>query len=193
MHKLVLLLILLLTFSSCDFQKREKELENKELELNQKEQALNLKEHSLLIREEKLNEKELKLDSSAITFDTLSGLYPNLTGKWSVKMICSETTCPGSAIGDTKTETWDITIQNNAIIAAASNNGKLSRIYSGSVQLDRLELISENTDQETQQKVKMIVRLKQTKEGTLTGTRDIIRTEDCHILYDLELKKQEKN
>ena len=47
-------------------------------------------------------------------------------------MTCIETTCPGSAVGDTKTETWDINYENNLIIAKAMANNKLVRVYTGS-------------------------------------------------------------
>jgi len=197
MHKLlILLLIPLLIVSGCGFREREKELEIKEQTLNQKEQELNLKEQFLQHWEKELNENKHKLDSSKNTIDTLTGLYPNLPGTWSVKMVCSETTCSGSAVGDTKTELWEIKIQNNAIIASASSNasnGKLTRIYSGGFKEARLELISENTDEQTNEQVKIIIRLKQNKEGNMTGTREIIRTDDCHIVYNVEIKKQKTN
>lgn len=178
-----------LLFSSCGFQEQEKKIKEREMELNQREQALNIKEHALLLLEEQLNEREQKLDSNLFVPDTLLGTYPNLPGSWNVKMVCSETTCPGSAVGDSKTETWEISIQNNSVIVGALSNGTLSRIYSGNFQEDRLVVSSENTDTQTNQKVKILIRLKQTKDGNMIGTREIIRAEDCHIVYDLDVKK----
>lgn len=173
-------------FVSCDIKKREKELETKQLSLQQKEQELILREQALELKEEEFR----KQDSIKMVKDTLWGTYPNLPGTWFVKMVCTETTCSGSAVGDTKTENWEISIQNNMVMAGAVDNGKLNRIYSGGFYNDRLEITSENTDLETRQNIKIVVRLKQTREGNMKGTREIIRQDDCHIVYDLELRKQ---
>jgi hypothetical protein len=193
MHRILIFILAgLITFSSCGLRDREQKLEKERMDLNQKEQELLLKEESLRLKEAELAKREQQLDSTKILPDTLLGTYPNLPGTWAVKMVCSETTCPESAIGDTKTESWKITIQNNSVIAGALNNGKLTRVYSGGFTGDRLKLISQNTDNQTEQNVKIVVHLKQTKENTMVGRREIIRADDCHIVYDLELQKQVK-
>ena len=46
-------------------------------------------------------------------------------------MICTETNCPGSAVGDSKNEQWDISFQDNAIIATAISNNQMVRVYTG--------------------------------------------------------------
>jgi hypothetical protein len=58
-------------------------------------------------------------------------------------MTCTETTCPGSAIGDTKTETWDISYQNNVLLAKANVGDKLTRVYTGTYDGTNLVLIED--------------------------------------------------
>jgi hypothetical protein len=182
----------LITFSSCNLRERELELKNKMQEVNQKEQELAFKEKSLQLREEELNKKEHISDSilNIPPVDTLSLLHPGLPGTWVVNMLCSATTCSGSAVGDSKTEQWEINYQNNKVIANAINKDKLVRIYSGTYTGNKLELSSQAIDTATSKVVQIIIRLKETKKNEMEGEREIIRPEDCHIVYDLQLKKK---
>jgi hypothetical protein len=53
-----------------------------------------------------------------------------------------------------------------------------------------LELSSQAIDTATSKVVQIIIRLKETKKNEMEGEREIIRPEDCHIVYDLQLKKK---
>lgn len=186
-----LFLISLFIFSGCNIQEREKKLELKEIQLNQKEIELNLKEQTLALQEQELNANKIILDSVQNQNDYLLSLYPDLQGIWNVKMICTETTCPGFAIGDVKIEIWDFSIQNNTLIAAASNTkGILARIYSGTLKENHLELVSEVTDDQTGQGIKMLIKLRNTSGNTMSGTREIFYANGCYITYTLDIKKQ---
>jgi hypothetical protein len=188
MKKLVLYSLILLFFSSgCDLRKREEELHAKEAALNQKEQELLLKEKTLQIKEEELLLRERKSDSTVKT-DT-AGLYnPSIIGIWSVKMTCTETTCAGSAVGDTKTEQWNISYEANTIIAKAMFDGKLVRTYTGVSKANTLELV------EDQQNIpshftRMEVRLRLINAMSMEGQREIIR-DNCKVVYALQMSKQ---
>jgi hypothetical protein len=183
-------LLLLFALPACDVQRREKLLEEKEVALTQKERDLLLREQAVQLKEEELAKRQEELDSAHKAVDTLSVLHPSLPGTWNVTMRCTETTCPGSAVGDTKTEQWQLSFQNNTIVAKAMSDKQLSRIYSGSYAGNSFELTALQADSVTQT-TKMIVRLQPTKENEMTGQREIIRTNDCRIVYALELKKQQ--
>jgi hypothetical protein len=191
MRSLFFLLLTLIIFSGCDGRKREQALELKQTELNQKDQELKLREQSLQLREEELAKRERLLDTTnKNSVDTLSALYPKLAGLWNVTMRCTETTCQGSAVGDIKTEQWDISIQNNTVVAKAMSDKNLLRIYSGTFLGNSFELTAQQENAATQQAAKMIVRLQPTKENEMTGQREILRSHNCRILYALELRKQ---
>lgn len=182
MNKTVAILTLIISssmLSGCDLLNREQEVERRATALNKREMELNQ-------RETLLREEQIQLDSMAHLqkIDTASSNYTLLLGSWNVKMICTETNCPGSAIGDTKTEQWEFVKQDNILLAIALSNNKLSRIYTGDFSNEeiRMEAQSDST-------TKILIRAKFSKDKILTGTREIIREDDCHITYDLTMKK----
>lgn len=191
-RKIMMLCLLAGLLSGCNLQERENALRDKEKALLQKEQELSLKEQLLNLREEQLESSRLAVDSLLTVPDSLIQAYPNLPGTWSVRMVCSETNCEGSAIGDVITEVWNMSIHNNIIFAGSINNNQLTRVYSGGMTgPERVVLLSESAEGE--RAVRMIIRLKRTNANAWTGTREIIRPDECHIVYDLELKKQKQN
>lgn len=185
---IVLLLAVIVVSPACNLRQREEALRKKEVELKEKEQELLLKEKTLQIKEDELLQKEQKLDSTTLN-DTTFIYNPNLIGLWSVKMICTETTCPGSAIGDTKNEQWQIAYQANKIIAKAMVGNQLVRVYSGTFKGNILELVDEQENGENNG-TKISVRLRFTSENTMQGQREILRIGDCRILYSLQMNKE---
>jgi len=175
--------------SGCGLRQREMVLNRKMRELNVKEQELALKEQSLAIKEEQLNEKEKSLDSTKnVVNDSLFLEHQKLPGTWMVEMQCTETNCPGSAVGDVKNEQWDFKFQNNMIIASAISNNQLVRVYTGDYLGNTLKLAVQQDSSDASAKI--VVRLQQTKEKEMTGEREIIQANGCRILYSLRLKKQ---
>jgi hypothetical protein len=189
MKRFVLYLLLLFLFNSgCDLRKREEELQAKKAALNQKEQELLLKEKTLQIKEEELLLRERKFDSTIKT-DTASLYNTAIIGFWFVKMTCTETTCAGSAVGDTKTEQWNISYEANTIIAKAMSDDKLVRTYTGIPSGEVIELIEGQQGNVSQSATKMIVRLRLINRTTMDGQREIIRN-NCKVIYDLQMEKQ---
>lgn len=175
--------------SGCGLRQREMELNKKTQELSVKEQELALKEQSLAIKEEQLNEKEKSLDSTnKVVSDSLFLEHQKLPGTWMVEMQCTETNCPGSAVGDIKNEQWEFKFQNNMVIASAMSNNLLVRVYTGDYLGNTLKLAVQQDS--TDASAKIVVRLQQTKEKEMTGEREIIQANGCRILYSLRLKKQ---
>ncbi|HZF64279.1 MAG TPA: hypothetical protein VEZ55_07345 [Chitinophagaceae bacterium] len=187
-HAFISILFLILA-NSCTLERKEKMLQQKEAALIEKEQSLNLKERELQLLEEDLRARENKVDSSAHT-DSAVSVNTDIVGSWTAKMVCSETTCPGSAVGDTKTEQWDISYQNNRVIAKAVSSDKMIRLYTGSYNGNVLELTEEPNGNTTQRAMSMLVRLRITDKKTLEGQREIIREGDCKIIYSVQLTKQ---
>jgi len=144
------------------------------------------------LKEEELLQRERSIDSAStsITKDTLGSLLPGLPGEYHVTMRCTETTCPGSAVGDTKTEQWQFTIENNQIIIRAMSNKKLVRVYKGGYAGNTMELFAQTDTVTSLQAGNMIVRLQETRENRLRGMREITRQDNCRIIYDLDLEKQ---
>ena len=101
----------LISFSflqGCDTRKREERLENKEKALQQKEQEMVAWQNSLQLKDEELTRREQLLDSTRVMSDTLANLFPTIPGTYNTTMRCTETNCAGSAVGDTRTEKWEI-------------------------------------------------------------------------------------
>lgn len=186
MRLLILLFCLISTsFSACD--NREQKLRKKEQELVQKEQELLLKEHQLEVREQELLKiKESKIDSNKTG---QANSKAAIAGSWTVKMVCIETDCEGSAIGDVKNEHWQISSENQTVLARATVNQKLVRVYTGEQRKNIIELSAEQTASETSNEAKIFVKLKQLSPEKIEGKREIFR-EGCRIVYSLELNKQ---
>lgn len=176
-------------FPSCDLREREEALNQKETLLNQREQELLLKEKTLQLKDEDLVKREQRIDSTRLQ-DSLAVYNASLPGTWDVKMVCTETSCPGSAVGDTKNETWEIAYQENAIIARAMVNNELVRVYSGFFTGNTLELIETRENAPSQPATRMVVRLRLAKENVLEGTREIERIGECKIIYQTVMNKK---
>lgn len=172
--------------SGCGMQEREAALQEKEAALTQKEQELAKREEALRIREEELLSKHRR-DSTQQ--DSTQVRNANLLGRWEVKMVCRETSCPGSAIGDTKSELWDIAFQQGQVVATALENNLVVRTYTGKYTNNVLELTETVVRSSESPATRMVVHLKPVDAGTMEGQREIIRLGDCRIVYDLELSK----
>lgn len=187
MKRTLFFLFTILLLTTCDYRKREEALRTKEAALNQKEQELVLKEKSLQLKEEDILKREKRLDSTVT--DSSYIVDSTLIGNWSVKMVCTETTCTGSAVGDTKTENWQITYQTNSIIAKVISNNQLTRIYTGFYTGNTIELVEDQNKEASASQTKMVVRLRVIDSTHLEGQREISR-EDCKVIYSLQLGKE---
>jgi hypothetical protein len=189
--RIILSLLFIIVLSGCNLRQREIELDKKLAEINEREQRLTLKEQSLELREQQLNEKEKKFDSTTKRNgnDSMLLLHPQIPGTWNVKMQCTETNCPGSAVGDTKNEQWIIKLQDNGVIVSAISNNELVRVYSGIYRNNAL-LLSVQADANVPGSAKILVRLQQINDKEMSGEREIIQPDGCRILYSLQLKKQ---
>lgn len=184
---------------ACESRRKEAMLAKKQAELRQKEQELLLKEKTLEFRDEELGKKELALDSairsenladSLARTDTGYAVNNAVIGPWSVKMTCIATTCPGSAVGDVKNEQWEIGYEGNHVVAKAMVGDRLARVYSGMANNNTLELLEHKDTTSRTADTRIVVRLNLKDPRTLEGTREIIRENDCRIVYAMRMEKQ---
>lgn len=173
----------------CGLRERELRLEKKENEINQKEQQLLLMEKQLQLREAALAEREKVKDSlppQVVPADS-TAVDSTILGNWATNMRCTETTCEGSAVGDTKNELWTIEYESNAVIVKAMADKKLVRVYTGAYSENGLQLTAEQEPEAPSNKI--IVRLEQKNPNEMEGIREISRADECHIVYAVTLKK----
>jgi hypothetical protein len=189
MKKVFYLLITLLFTTGCGLQQQQ-ELKRREAALNTKEQQLIARENAVDLKEKELVKREQRLDSSLLK-DTAMVYDSTLLGKWSVTMNCIEATCPGSAVGDTKTEQWNISFTDNQVVAKVLTDGSLVRIYSGTYNGSLLELSVPTNDSAEKKVATMAVRLQHATPNQLEGRREITRPEGCRIVYAIRMDKQE--
>lgn len=185
----IFLLAFILIFSGCDIREREMALEKKEKALHQKEQELLLKEKTLELKEENLLREQQKRDSSFLA-DSVRMMYNrDIVGNWDVVMNCVETTCPGSAIGDTKNETWNISYVGNTVLAKAMTNNQLLRVYTGNFNNGHFELLERSAATGSLPATKITVRFQLLDSTSMEGQREIAREGSCKIVYDLKMTK----
>lgn len=194
-RRLTVLLFCTLFFTGCDLREREIALEKKSSEIAQKEQELVLREQQLALKEEELNRRlqqadSSTMDSSLILFnegDSTQPFNPAFAGNWSARMVCIQTSCAGSAIGDTKNEQWTISHQENAVIVQAYANNQLVRVYTGAMANNRLVMRAQQDSVAPPTVITAALQLKNPKQ--IEGTREIRRVNECQIVYKLELEK----
>jgi hypothetical protein len=173
----------------CGIDQRQKEVEQKALALQQKEEELQARELALTQKEEELARVSKTIDS---THRDSSFIYdPRLIGLWAVKMTCTQTTCPGSAVGDTKSEQWELSYRGRHLLARALVSDTLTRVYQGIYTGNTLELVEVRSGAPAQPATRMIVRLRLVNASTLEGQREIVREGDCKIIYALQMNKQD--
>lgn len=177
LFKILCFSLLLLSYG-CGMNDREKRLDHREETLSKKQQELLLWENRLMLKEKELNARKTLLDSTSKTIDS-AGIYdPAITGKWLMKMRCTETSCDGSAIGDTKTEQWDITYNKNNVVVTAFVGDKLTRIYNGLLKPGGLVV----ADKQSATESVIQINLRPISENRMEGTREIIQ-KNCKIVY----------
>ncbi len=181
----LLVTLLYVSVSACDYRAKEEALNQREASLDEREQKLSEKEKELKIREEELNRSH-----DILPTDTTPTINPAIPGKWLVKMTCTETNCPGSAVGDNKTEQWDISTQSNVIIAKAYSGGKLVRSYTGLYTGNTLELVEDLVGTASEPAIKMVVRLTLVSERRMEGSREIVRENVCKTVFTIQMDKE---
>ena len=188
MNRIFLFILMLIVFSGCGIREREAALEKRELVLARKEQELILREQALV----KDSIEQSKRDSVPVIAPQ-ELVQPAIAGTWHVKMVCKETSCAGSAVGDTKSESWIFEGDSSVITARVMEGSNLVRVYTGTLAgntLEMTEATGANTDPQGNQGTVIKVRINMEGERSKVGTREIVQKNVCRILYELKLEKQ---
>jgi hypothetical protein len=186
--KWIFLLTGFIIFSSCDLH-REAKLNKKLDEINRREQELTLKEQMLSIKAEELNKKQKILDSTTnIVNDSLVREHLKIQGLWRVDMQCTETNCVGSAVGDIKSEQWNIKVVNDQVVINARSNRSVVKTYSGWYVGDIIKLTADQDS--TEDNATINVSLQKISDKEMGGERQVIQASGCRIVYSLRLKRQ---
>jgi hypothetical protein len=176
-------------FLSCGDGNSKRDLQQKSEELEQKEQQLLSHEQQLDRREQELLRREQQIDSLQKQADTTGTYNPKIIGKWTVTMQCTQTTCEGYAVGDTKTEQWNISYENDRVTVKAFANKKLVRSYTGVFRENSLQLTTQLLpDAETHMDI--VLSPHPTAENLMEGTRVINRGGNCKVVFALKAEKQ---
>ncbi len=169
---------------SCGPNDREKVLQKKQAEVSRKEQQLLSWEQRLKVREQELDLAMQLLDSTRKHTDSAGAINPAVSGRWIVKMTCTETTCEGSALGDSKTEQWEISYAQNNIVVRAYSGPVLVRTYVGAYKNNILSIADEKPNSGA--RIRAIINL--VGDEKMEGNREIAQ-KDCKIVYALTLEK----
>lgn len=187
----VIILCFAFLLNNCGLNERKEAIEQNEAALQQKEQRLLLLEKNLKLKEDSLNLILARRGNSSYT-DSISLLPPALWGAWSVKMVCIQTTCSSSAIGDVRTDSWQITGQDSAVIIKTVTHDNVTRIYTGNYYQDNTIRVSDRTHETAVSNVPVrIVEIVDIRNNKMKGTRVLIQQDGCHVTYSLEMDKKQ--
>lgn len=187
MIRFILFFVLPGLLGSCADSGREAALKQKETELDQREQIILARERSVALREAALAQQ--RFHDSTATADTTHIVSSALVGNWNVRMTCTETSCPGSAVGDTRTEKWQMQYEGTSLVAKAMANDQLMRVYTGFYTGNTIELVEDPTNASAPRAAKMVVRLRLVDSSRLEGEREIMRDNNCKIVYATHMEK----
>lgn len=172
--------IISLVLCGCQSREQKNDARIQTVGITEREEQLQQWEQKLQQKENELTMREVEIENSIKQMDSLNIYNPQIIGNWRMEMECIETNCEGSAIGDTKTEQWNITYANNSIVAKAYTNNKLIRTYSGRYKSNGLQL----TDTASTHGTQINVSLQPIKRNRMEGAREIMQP-DCKIVYSL--------
>ena len=181
-------IILSISFlSACSNPEGSDQLQSREKKVSQKEEELKVFEQKLISRDIELRGREKFLDSLENIGDTIGIYNSKLIGNWTVNMKCIETSCEGSALGDTKTERWIISYHNSRVIVKVLSKNTITRVYQGVYTETGLTLHSRQLDGDIL--TSMNIQLNQISDDKMEGIREINQGGRCKIIYSVGLSK----
>lgn len=177
--------IILLLFScekndSKDLAIREKALSDRERLFEQKEADY---ETLLKMRDSLM---QIKKPDSVI----ISQWPQNIAGRWTGKVICTESNCSDYVVGDQRSDIWEFDSDSTQLYTKILNNNNLVRLYSGKFENNEAKL-NFKTDSSAKKKVEMNVILNEFSSGRIRGVRTVA-VDDCLAKFSVDLQRAEK-
>lgn len=187
-----LLLIPLLMNSGCGFEERKRALDAREAALQEREQDLLLKQKQLTQLEDSMKLNLARQDSATSVLKNLGLPLPDsLQGVWNISMICTQTSCTGFAVGDSRKENWTFSGgDSTGVYIKAMQGEKLIRIYSGIYDGGGfiLSTLSGSDSITTVMNVKLSVE----NGNKLSGTRVINQADGCSATFRLDAERSKR-
>jgi hypothetical protein len=180
MKNLIIYILTAAAFASCTDT-------NKEDNLAQREQALSLKEQEFLTKEADYQQLLSLRDSLEHTAEKMpaEAVWPEeIMGKWSGKMICTESSCSEHVVGDTRNDIWEFS--PNGLKITNKTGGE--RHFTGNISGTDLTLSS--TDSATAaSRSKITLALVDLASSRLKGSRELTGKDNCVAKFSVELEK----
>ncbi len=179
--------------SSCGFEERKKALDARETALKEREQNLLVKQKMLLQLEDSIKLSIAQQDSLTISLKNIGLPLPDsLQGTWNVNMLCTQTNCSGSAVGDTRKESWTFSGgDSTGVYVKAMQGENLVRVYSGIFDGSGFVLSTPNVAGEVNATT-MNVKLNINTRDKLSGSRIIQQADGCTITYKIDADRVKK-
>lgn len=160
---------------------------NKEDTLAQREQALFLKEQEFLAKETEYQQLLALRDSvaeNAVSMPVNNVLPQEIVGKWSGKMICTESTCSDHVVGDQRNDTWEFSSTGLTI----TNKTGSERHFTGNISGTDLKLTSSDSATAVSHS-KITLGLADLASSRLKGQRELSGKDNCVAKFSVELEK----
>ncbi|WLD24199.1 hypothetical protein NU10_02025 [Flavobacterium dauae] len=193
MNKILPFLILISFTVSCGNSDREQQLKEREKALQIRIDSFAAKEndYKALLR---MKDSIAVLDSIKKLTDSinLTAVKPwadSLAGKWSGRIICTESNCTDYVIGDQRVNTWDFANDTLKLYANLLNNkNEIVRTYDAAFKGNDI-ILSHITDPSVAKNVQIRTILNNIQKDKLTGTYTIVKENDCIAKFSIELTR----
>ena len=180
--KILLLCCLSIFLFSCKENEREKQLDAREKLLSEKENVFSQKEaefDALLKMRDSLYAK--KADSIVIP------TWPeDILGKWTGKVVCTESNCSDYVIGDQRTDIWEFVNDSLQTSVNVYSKNNLVRTYAGKLENNEIKL-NFKTDSTSSKLVDMNILLNEISPEKIRGKRTITVNNNCSAVFSVEL------
>lgn len=180
--KILMLCCLSIFLFSCKENEREKQLDAREKLLSEKENVFSQKEaefDALLKMRDSLYAK--KTDSVVIS------TWPkDILGKWTGKVICTESNCSDYVIGDQRTDIWEFVNDSLQTSVNVYSKNNLVRTYAGKLENNEIKL-NFKTDSTSSKLVDMNILLNEISAEKIRGKRTITVNNNCSAVFSVEL------
>lgn len=159
--------------------------EKKEDPLKEREAILLMKEKEFEAKNQEFEELKAMRDSLHHSSDSVQvSIIPDqLLGKWSGKMICTESNCSEHVIGDQRNDVWEFLPENVVITNKTGGEKTYAATFTGA----DLKLVSDPASASRTQTVIILQRLED-KPDRLKGTRESTGA-DCVAKFSIDLEK----
>lgn len=182
--KYLFFLLICLISVSCFEGEKKLELDKREAELREKEKLFAVKEAEYQSLLKMRDSVILQRDSIAV----MPVLPVNIVGKWTGKIVCTESNCQDYVVGDTRVDEWQITDENGQITAKNQNMTGTVRIYTGKYDGNSIKL-HHPPDAASARQLDLKIDFTSIDSTRLSGTRDVQVNQSCNAKFSIELTR----